>query len=383
MDTRIPRSLRDFIELARRKSAESRSELFGNIADLFLNDELRLSDRERALMTGILHSLIASVESSLLRELSNLLTAQGDAPDALEPILTRKTPDVARPILMRSRAMRAPELVELIKFRCREHQLAIAMRPSLAAKSADPTATGADEDLIEALLRDGDTPLARQASEYLVAESERIDRLKLPLLALADLPADIARRLHWCVAAALRVHMVDGLSVSPAAIDGPIETATRAAVEKQPAIGMAMAEQARQLIDQLAHSEPLTVDVLTRLLQSGRVPAFVAGLAQIGRIPWPVAQRIVLRPDGQSLAILCKASGIDGDGLLALHALISSVPAGSARLPADERNPILAFYDKITKGNARAALDFWRRDPDFIRAMEQVNPVAEDSPSDQ
>ena len=68
MDTRIPRSLRDFIELARRKTAESRSELFGNIADLFLNDEVRLSDRERALMTGILRSLIAAVESGLLSE---------------------------------------------------------------------------------------------------------------------------------------------------------------------------------------------------------------------------------------------------------------------------------------------------------------------------
>ena len=284
---------------------------------------------------------------------------------------------------MRSHALRTPELVELVKFRCREHQLAIAMRPSLAAKSADPASTAAEEDLIEALLRGGDSPLAREASDYLIAESERIDRLKLPLLVVADLPAEIARRLHWCVAAALRMHMVDTLSVSPAAIDGPIETATRAAVEKGAAGGVAMAEQARLLIDQLAHSEPLTVEVLARLLQSGRVPAFVAGLAHIGRIPWPVAQRIVLRPDGQSLAILCKASGIDGDGLLALHALICSVPTGTARLPADERNPILAFYDKITKGNARAALDFWRRDPEFISAMEQVNPVAEDSPSDQ
>ncbi len=383
MDTRIPRSLRDFIELARRKTAESRSELFGNIADLFLSDDVRLSDRERALMTGILHSLIASVESGLLRELSALLTAQEDAPAALEPVLTRKTPEIARPILMRSRALRAPELVELVKFRCREHQLAVAMRPSLGARSADLATAGAEEDPIETLLSDGDTPLARQASEYLVAESERIDRLKLPLLAMADLPADIARRLHWSVAAALRVHMVDVLSISPAAIDGPLEASARAAADKEAESGVAMAEQARQLIDQLAHSEPLTVDVLTRLLRSGRVPAFVAGLAHIGRIPWPVAQRIVLGPDGQSLAILCKASAIDSDGLLALHALISSIPAGTARLPADERNPILAFYDKITKGNARAALDFWRRDPDFIRAMEQVNPVAEDSPSDQ
>ncbi len=383
MDTRRPRSLRDFIELARRKSAESRSELLGNIADLFLNDRVRLSDRERSLMTGILRALIATVETALLRELAARVGEGGDIPDALDIMLTGKPVEIARPILMRSQALRTPELVEQVKHRCREHQLAVSMHPSLAANTGDRTAPRRDDDVIESLLRGPEGPLSRQAANYLVAESERIDRLNMPVLTLADLSDAMARRLHWWVAAALRAHIVDQLSVSPSHIDEPLEAATRGVIERRTAQGSDMATQARRLVERMAEHEPLTPETLTRLLRAGRVPAFIAGVAHLAKLPWPVTQRIVLRPDGESLALICKAASVDADAFLSLYEMITSVPAGTARLPADERNSILAFYDKVTKGNARAAVNFWRRDPDFVSAMEQVNPVAEDPPASQ
>ena len=381
MDTRRPRSQRDYIELARRTTAESRSELFGNIADLFLSDDARLSDRERALMTGILRSLIGTVEASLLQELSARLGGRDDLPDALRPALDGKIAEIARPILMRSRALRTPDLVELVKFRSREHQLALAMRPSLATETGSLSETRSADDPIEAALGGGDETLARQASDYLVAESERIDRLKMPLLPIADLPPEIAQGLGWSVAAALRENFVDALSVGPSYIDPHIEAAARAVVGQPASGGTTMSVQAQLMIERMADDGGVTVETLTRLLRSGRIPAFVTGLAHLADVPLPVARRIALRPEGKNLAILCKAKAIDGDTFLALHTLLASVPRGTAQLPADERNSILAFYDKVTKGNARAALEFWRRDPDFVRAMEQVSPVAEDPPA--
>lgn len=383
MDTRRPRSLRDFIELARRKTAESRSELFGNIADLFLSDRVRLSDRERSLMTGILRSLIATVEAGLMREISAMLGERGDLPDALHTFLTGRPADIARPILMRSHALREPELIELIKYRGREHQLAVAMRPALASETVDHAPAPDLDDPIEAALHGAPDSLSGSASDYLVAESERIDRLKMPVLTLADLPADMVRRLHWLVAAALRTHMVDALPVSPNDLDGLIETATRALAERYASEGTGMVSRAQNLIGQLAEAETLTVEPLIRLLRAGRIPAFIAGLAHIASIPWAVARRIALQPDGYGLAVLCRASAIDGDSFLTLYELISSGPAGSTLLPADERNSILTFYDKVTKGNARAALEFWRRDPEFVSALDQVSPVTEDPLANQ
>ena len=383
MDTAKFSSARDFIELARRKTAENRKEIIGNIADLFLDDRVRLSDRERSLMTGILRSLIAEVETALRHELSSLLAERGDIPDELKSALARKSLEIARPILMRSRALRSPDLVEFVKIRGREHSLAITMRPSLASDAGDARPAGGDDDVVEALLRHSDPDLVQHASDYLVAESERIDRLRMPVLRPADLPADLALRLHWWVSAALRAHLVNEFSVNPTVVDNQIETATLVVAQRHASAGLAIAALGRRLIEKLVETEPVTAELLVRLVQAGRVPAFLAGLSHFAKIPEPTARRIVLRVDGESLAILCKASGVDRDGFLSLYELVAHASVGTGQLPSDARNSILTFYDAITKGNARAALNFWRRDPDFVSAIEQVGPATDDPPTSE
>src|SRR3546814_13463098 len=55
------RDLRFFLDLARRKTAQSRLTLFENVADLFIREAGRLSERERSQIPGILHDLLADV----------------------------------------------------------------------------------------------------------------------------------------------------------------------------------------------------------------------------------------------------------------------------------------------------------------------------------
>lgn len=377
MDTKKYRAARHFIELARHKAAEAREVIFGNIADLFLDERVRLSDRERSLMTGILRSLIAEAETALRREISALLADRDDVPAGLRSILARKNVEIARPILMRSPALRSPELVELVRFRSREHSLAIAMRPSLNSNSDNVGAAGGENDAIEALLRHADPELAQHASDYLVAEAGRIDRLRMPVLRAADLPADLAERLHWWVSAALRQYLIESFPIDPSVIDDRIEAATLAVLDRQESDRGGIAALARKLFEKWAESEPPTLPLLVGLLQAGRIAAFLAGLSHFAKIPESVARRIALQGDGESLALLCKASGVDREGFSALAATLENAGGGTGQLPPDVRNSILAFYDKITKGNARAALDFWRRDPEFVSAIEEVGPVTD------
>ena len=381
MDTKKHRSARYFIELARQKTARGREEIVGNIADLFVDERARLSDRERSLMTGILRSLIAEVETALRLELSRLLSDRDDVPAELKSSLARKNDEIARPILMQSQALRSSELVELVRFRGREHRLAITMRPSLNSNSGDAGPAGGEDDVIEALLHHADPELAQHASDYLVAEAGRIDRLRMPVLRPADLPAELERRLHWWVSAALHQHLTRAFPVDPTMIDDQIEIATRAVLDRQSPDDVAIAAPARRLIEKLAKSEPLSPSLLIRLVQAGRIAAFLAGLSHFAKIPEPTARRIALQGDGESLALLCKASGIDRGAFSTLFEMLENAVLGTGQLPSDVRNSILAFYDKITKGNARAALNFWRRDSEFVRAIEQVGPADEDPPT--
>lgn len=353
----------------------------GNIADLFLDERARLTDRERSLMTGILRALIHEVERELRRELAERLAELPGIPAELVGTLADGDDEIARPILMRGRALRSLGLIGAVKMRCREHRLATALRPGLSAEIAT-TAEPAAADDIEALLRAGDKEAAALAEAYLVAEAKRVDRRQMPLLPLADLPPELVRLLFWAAAAALRVHLHRDPAVDPRGVDDAIEAATRGLLDNlprpsAPAVDLA----ARALLERVAETGSLDAALLLRLLRAGHVAAFLIGLAMVGDLPDALTRRVVFQADGISLAILCRACGIERAAFVDLFGLVHRGSAGTAQLPGETRDSILAFYDRMTMDNASAALAFWRRDPDFVSAIDQVAIAVNEPPA--
>ncbi len=379
MDNKITSSAQELIELARRKTAESRRELIGNITDLFLAEAVRLSDRERSLMTGILRNLIATVEMEVREELAACLKKQSGAPAGLIVALADDDVEIARPILLQGPVLRDVDLIRAIKMRGREHWLAITVRPSLAAGVGDTMIATGDDDVIEGLLRDDDAELARHAREYLVAEAERLDRFQKPLLVRADLPPDLAARLCWWVSAALRRHIARDFAIDATLLDDLVEQATLTVIVRDPA--SSIEDAARRLIEKLSTIAAIEPAVLIRLVRTGRIPAFIAGLAHHCEIPLALARRVTLEVDGESLAIFCRAAAISRDDLAGLYPLLQNAKEGGGQLPAAQLDSILAFYDGLTDSDARAAVTYWRRDPAFVAAIEEVATRADATPA--
>ncbi len=107
--------------------------------------------------------------------------------------------EIARPVLLRSPVLRDEDLVTIVKLRGREHILAIAMRPRLSEFVSDACIETGDDEVIEGLLRNNGSEISKKAFSYLVAESERVDRFREPLVCRADLPQDLAMRMFWWV----------------------------------------------------------------------------------------------------------------------------------------------------------------------------------------
>ena len=109
--------LATLVELARQRTTDGRRVIFENIADLFISPEGRLSERESALMTDILHKLIHDVEMEVRRDLSERLAENSEAPHDLVVMLANDEIEVARPILLKSGVLRDADLIEIIKER--------------------------------------------------------------------------------------------------------------------------------------------------------------------------------------------------------------------------------------------------------------------------
>jgi uncharacterized protein (DUF2336 family) len=358
----------DLLELARNHTRANRELLLENVADLFLSPEGRLTERDRAVMTDILGKLVDEVEAEVRRALAERLAVLKDAPRELVLKLSQDEIKIARPLLLGSPVLKDADLIDLVKQRTQEHRLAIAMRAGIGVEVADALVESGEEDVIEALIRNGDAQLSRQAIDFLVVESRRIDRFQEPLLRRQDLPAQLAFRMFWWVSAALRQQILTDFTIDPADLDDAVESAVHAGVAESAEHG----SDAVRLAGQLHRRAELNDRVLVRALRDGHINAFTAGLARMAAIDHGTARRIVFASGGEALAAACKAAEFDRGTFATIYLLTRQARLAAGPVAPNELDAMLTIYDNSNRDQARAILRFWGRDREYMDALEHL-----------
>lgn len=362
----------NLIDLARRDQAVDRERLLDQLGDIFIAERERLSERERALIADILRKLIADVEREVRRRLAERLSAIDAVPHEIVEMLVHDDIDVARPILLRSRVLSDPDLIEVVKWRSQEHRLVVAMREGLSDAVAHALIESGDEDVIATLVENHDSRLSTAAINYLVEESRRVDRFQEPLLKRPELSPELAHRMFWWVSAALRRYILQHWTGDAQVLDQHLEAATVSALSEEPAPQPSRAEE---LAAELSSVGRLDGRFLLQSLRQGRIKAFAAGLARMTGTDLATAQSIVFNADGDALAVACRAVDIERNTFASLFLLTRSArdqrggqgPAHPAQI---ERK--LAFYDSISRDQARTALRYWRRNSPYLKAVRDL-----------
>src|SRR5690606_8795579 len=118
------------------------------------------------------------------------------------------------------------DLVEIIRHRTIQHQLAIAMRQHVSETVSDALVETGNSDVIKALLDNGNARVSAATMEYLVEESRRVDSYQEPLVRRSDLSPSLARRMGRWVGAALRSYSLDNYEIDPTELDDVLEEVT-------------------------------------------------------------------------------------------------------------------------------------------------------------
>jgi uncharacterized protein (DUF2336 family) len=363
-----PSQAQDLLELAKSHTRANRELLLENVADLFLSPEGRLTERDRAVMTDILGKLVDEVEAEVRRSLSERLSVVADAPRELVLKLSQDEIKIARPLLLGSPVLKDADLIDLVKQRTQEHRLAIAMRAGIGVDVADALVDKGEEDVIEALIRNGDAQLSRQAIDFLVEESRRIDRFQEPLLRRQDLPSKLAFRMFWWVSAVLRQQILTDFTIDESDLDDAVESAVHASVSKT----ADPSADAVRLAGQLHQRAELNDRVLVRALRDGHIAAFTAGLARLAGIDDATARRIVFATGGEALIAACKAAEFDRGTFATIYLLTRQSRLAAGAIAPDELDAVLSVYDKSSRDQARTILRYWRRDQEYMDAMEHI-----------
>jgi uncharacterized protein (DUF2336 family) len=361
-------ALRRLLELARDRTRTAQRVLVENMTDLYLSADGRLSERERALMNDILVKLVREMEFAVRKALAERLAGERNAPPEIVRLLANDQIDIARPLLVGSAVLADPDLIEIVKHRTQDHLIAVAMRAHLGPEVSDAIVARADPAAIEALLRNGDAAISQRTLEFLVAESERVDRFQEPLVRRADLPPQLAARMLWWVSAALRTALVQKFQVDAGLVDGAIGAAARQAL-RAPA-QRSLDEAARQMVDGLGDGHPLDERFLLQALRSGRPAAFVAAFARLSALEPRMVRWLMADPTSQTLAIACCALGFERAASASLMLLVRR--GQSATVPPEAVAHLMRFFDSLERARCEAVLRAWRMDREYLAAREAL-----------
>lgn len=367
-----PEDLHTLLSLARDKSVEGRTALVKALGDLFYDSHSELSGEERDLMGDILERLIGDVEAVVRKALAETLSGLPDAPPQVISALANDALEIAYPILIESAVLQDMELVEIIRHRTHEHQLAIAMRETVSETVSDALVDTDNNDVIRTLVENRGAQISGETLEKIVDRSEAQLDLQDPLLRRNELSPTLAKRMYWWVSAALRKSIIERFDIDSVELDKSIERAVKDLMG-EPIAKAENADNVDHMIKSLIGAGKVTPPLMIQTLRQGEIALFEEMLSGLSNLNTKLVRRFVFEQGGEALAILCRSLEIMKPDFASIFLLSRSARPGDKVVDPSELTRVLDLYDRIKLQTARKVVEHWRLDPDYLFALKQLN----------
>lgn len=311
-------------------------------ADFFLDPRDRLTEQERALMTGMLADLLAGIADEIRAELPSKWAAANDEDGHR---LVRQ--------LAAAGLLGSDELVSLLLRRADEERINAAAK---ARSRGGPS-------FLQALIGDTNEAVAGASMRLILARGRRRDRLGQPRVELADLDPETAAILVHSVAATMR----QGLGAVGRAGDADSVLAAAASkvlgdCDRSKRLEAITVELARALIA----SDRLQADLLELAAHEGDVAFLAVALAERAGIGAETAWECVLDREERGFALLLRMADITRDTSARLLAAFAEFVGGSD--PAEQ----IARFDAIDDEEADAMRRWLRLDGGYREAVKAI-----------
>ena len=356
------------IDLAHDKSKQGRAVLVTAITQLYDGQGHGLTAQDRRMITEITVQLIKAVEASVRRSLADHFAERSDAPEDLVIALANDDIEVAHPILLKSEVLHDAELIEIVKHRAMEHQVAIAMRPLVSEGVSDALVETGNDKVVTTLLENDGARISETTMEQLVEASRHKQSYQQPLVRRHDLPSRLVEKLYWAVSNTLREHILKNFDIDPDRLGESIEVAVADAMAKDEA-----ETQRRQAQIEPHDTTNDPAHALLRILRQGDIARFLDEFTKLTRLQINLVRRILFEEGGECLAGTCKAVGLDKHTFITIFMRFRQGRLGDKRVEADELSRAVCFYNQIEMDAARAFVRHMKRDPDYLNARRLVD----------
>ena len=356
--------------LARDKSPDGRKALVEAIGALSDGKGSTLSDRERGLMFDILGHLVHETEMSVRRTVSACLAELPGAPRDLIRLLANDDIEIAYPVLTNSGVLQDEDLIEVMRHRTQEHQLAITIRSTINESVSDALVETGNENVIRSLLKNTDAKISRSTMENLIEQSKRIDSFQEPILHRRELDPELVTEMFAWVSTALRQYIADDWDLDSGTVDSLLERATAREVQAA-AYDARELSKTQQLAENLESIGKMTPEMMLGVLREGEVALFIALFTNFTGLDETFVRRMLFEHGGNALAITCKAAGIGKAIFASIFALTRSKKGADEEVLRKETRACIAIYNKTSRDKAMETVRRWQANNAAMSALKR------------
>ncbi len=359
------------LELAYQRALDGKGGLAASVAEMCLASKMNLSERELELAFEILRLLVDKVEVRIRRHIADYLAERTDVPRDLVQFLASDEITVAYPIILHSTLLQDEDLLDIIVNRTKKHRQAIAIRPNISTHVTECLLEQDDPGVMTTLLCNETAEISETAMRKMVDKSIEFDTLREPLIHRREMTSGLAQKMYVWVGDSLRDYILANYQVDPNALADSVNHALAEDFGTEPrpeTVPSAPTEQ--DIAADIIASSPTKFDgefaaghALLRYLNLGDMAGFESAFASHLTLPLE-AMSLILHDSGmETMAIACKASGMEKEVFSEIICHLSgSLPANAFRVTEDYSRAI-DYFDQIDHTAAAAVLNRWRNSP--------------------
>jgi len=294
-------------------------------------------------------------------------------PLELLTLLSNDEIEVAFPILSESAVLKDEQLIEVVRHRTLEHQMAVAIRRSVSEDVSAALVEQGNERVIRTLLQNENADISTTTMEFLVEQSERVDSFQEPILHRRELKPDMAKRMYLWVSAALRKHIVEHCGLSKTDVDDLLEQAALESLETSG--GETMQSKSHELAAALKKKGEVNSELMIRALKDGEVRLFVDLMAEATGVRHDLIMRFVIEPGGEALAVACRAVDMTDEEFQRVFLICRKArPLENVNLK-EKAEGALALFKQVERDAALEVVDRWKRDSGYLSALRDLNMI--------
>ncbi|MEL7489314.1 MAG: DUF2336 domain-containing protein [Pseudomonadota bacterium] len=348
--------LKQLIAVAQEGSSDRRRDLLREITDVFMAAPDRYTSSEMQHFDVIMSKVTESVEVSLRREISEKLADVPEAPRGLVRQLAHDDVSVAEPILKRSQALTEEDLIRVIRQRGQGHMKAITERREVPENVSSELVERGDKEVLVSLAKNRGAKLNNDSMEKLVEHSRSISELQAPMANRYDLPPQLLTQMYFFVSSALKKEILRRSDLlDPAIIDEAVNANRTKILSTAVTEAQSEVDSAQKFVRDRINSNTLNESLLKELIEIRRTTEFLLAFSHYIGVDTSTAQRIMKDRSWESLAISCRAAGLE-------RSTFAKIVFGLQKSPEEQTKAlrILDLYLKIPQEAAERVMRFWR-----------------------